>query len=301
MKLFLRQTTKLLSLLLLISAAFGESYALLKYPMGTQSFSTGGVKSSNPTLVGDVGINPALSIYANNILISTNGIRHLAGISGFSGKAILPIENHFLFGELLFLNYGNFDLTDQYGNINGRFSFYELAVNAGYAYKLTNSLGLGSVLTSYQRRANGDINNETFITVGAIYRSPEDSLTIGMSLDHYPLTELSEPSPFSMRLGFSNTLAHLPLRISIDGVIEESGDYHFEIGGNIEITKSFLIHVGMTSYRFDYQTGVARQDVFAGASLGFSYALKKTSIHWGLKSYASMGTVTQAGISRIFW
>jgi len=118
-----------------------------------------------------------LQAFANPALLNTKqdrqvGLSHSFIFAGIQNGAVnfgmhldsLDISVH---GGVQYIDYGNFDLTDQFGNVNGEFGASEIALVVGASKQLADRITIGintnsktsasHSLTSQERKKNLDM------------------------------------------------------------------------------------------------------------------------------------------------
>lgn len=291
-------TTTLLLLLFGAHSALAETpaYQILSYPFGNRSAAMGGTRAVDPSGTIDANGNPASSSFINTLQGQVGFVSHLVGIKGYSASTVLPVERHRLSAELIYFDYGLFDKTDVYGNTSSTFGYHELASSLGYAFVFSDKIRLGGRLGRFQRLADGGSSSDLFYDVGAIYHNAEDSLTVGLYLAALPLGNPSETFPSQLRIGSSKILSHLPLRLNIDGVYGFNELLQIALGGELLIHPAFRVRVGISSTRFDLQTGVNQSDFIAGLSAGFALDYEGVLFEMAGQSFGAAGWINQLSI-----
>ena len=119
-----------------------------------------------------------------------------------------------------FVNYGEADMTDIYGDIIGKVSGSDLALVLGTSYRLYENLDLG-INTRFIYSTLGTYNSFGMtIDMGAIYHLYDKNIDIGFvikniggTIMHY--SDDREIAPTNVMLGLSKRLEHLPFRLNI--------------------------------------------------------------------------------------
>ncbi len=179
--------------------------------------------------------NPALITAAMSHQLALNQNFYFSGIShGYVGYGLsfdsLDLHGHI---ALQYLDYGQFDLSDEIGNINGSFSGNDIAVIAGVSKQLNERIHVGvnmkfihSSLESYRAQAMG-------ADLGVLYQKPGASYAWGLVLKNIgfqfsAFANEKKPLPFDFQIGYSRRLAHLPFRFSIIGQRLYKWDVRYE-------------------------------------------------------------------------
>ncbi len=289
---------------------------------------------------GDVALaqyNPAVTDSLMNNKLSVNNNFHFAGVQQGNvayGKYLKKwgIASH---AAIQYVNFGDFDQADEFGNITGEFSARETALVAGVAKKLNERIQGGinlKLLTgnyaSYRSVAIG-------VDIGFHYNKPDNNSSwalvfknIGGELS--PLVDERKSLPFDLQLGYAKRLQHLPFRISVIGHNLQSPyiryddpdlDNSIDLVGNIDSKSTFsrnfdnlfrhLIISGefligsreQFRLRFGYNH-LRRQELrvrtfrsTAGFSFGVGFNIKKIRIDYGVGTYHLAGSSNHLSIT----
>lgn len=167
-------------------------------------------------------MNPALlcSSATNNLSLSHKFI--FSGISsenldyGFRiGKVKLPFH-----AGIQYLNYGEVNLTNVYGEIGGKVSGSDFAIVLGTSYSLYENLRLGLSTRLIYSNLGGYYSTGLTADLGAMYNFNNKNFDLGFVLKNIGGTLVSysdtkEFAPFNVILGISKKLEHLPFRFSV--------------------------------------------------------------------------------------
>ena len=180
-------------------------------------------------------LNPALSNVLQNNQLSINHNFHFAGVS-FSNVAFgktfdsLGISTHVAVQNV---SYGTFDLTDEFGNINGEFSASEIGVVVGAAKQLNERIRAGVNLKFLSSNFESFGSVALGLDIGLLYARSEESGSWGLVLRNIgrELTAIVDDKrglPFDLQLGYSKKLKHLPFRFSVVGHNLQKWDIRFD-------------------------------------------------------------------------
>ncbi len=235
-----------------------------------------------------------------------------------------------------FMQYGDFKLADEFGNINGSFKASEMAITIGAARKIGDRISAGINLRLINSNLESYNSFGIAADIGAIYWDPVKLLTvsfvirnIGAQLSKYD--DVSENLPLDIQMGLSKRLKHLPFRLSIithslnqwnlryespladDGTVvigedpQEKSSFnigmdnffrHFIINGEFLLGKTEVVKL-----RFGYnhqrrkELTVGSLRSLAGFSGGIGIRIKQFSIDYGFGSYHIAGSTQHIGIS----
>ncbi len=260
------------------------------------------------------------------------------GISdGYAGYA-----KHFATSDITahagiqFIQYGEFTLADEYGEVQGTFKANELALTIGAAKQFGERLSAGANLRFVQSNLESYSSSGLMMDIGGVYENPDNKLTlalavrnVGVQLSSY--AEEYEDLPLNVMLGISKRLEHLPFRFSItahdlhrwdllyDSPLEDAettviGEApreqssfsrnldnafrHLIFGGEFLLGKNENLHL-----RFGYnhqrrmELSVDNLRSFAGFSFGAGIRIKQFSIDYGFATHHIAGSTKHIGIT----
>lgn len=120
-----------------------------------------------------------------------------------------------------YINYGDFDQTDEFGNINGTFSAAEYAITLGAAYQLSERFSAGANLKTITSQLESYNSFGMAVDAGLVYQDTASRFiatlvikSMGTQFTTYREDNF-EPIPFDMQIGISKRLRYLPFRFSI--------------------------------------------------------------------------------------
>jgi hypothetical protein len=238
-------------------------------------------------------------------------------------------------GGIQFMQYGDFKLTNEFGDILGSFKASEMAITLGASKQVGDRISAGANLRLINSNLESYSSFGMALDIGAIYMDPDKRLSasfvvrnVGVQLSKYD--GQSEDLPLDIQLGLSKRLLHLPFRISItahslnqwnlryesplsdDGAIligedpqEKSGFNkgvdnffrHMIFSGEFLLGKTEVIklRVGYNHQRRKELT-VGSLRSLAGFSGGVGIRIKQFSIDYGFGSYHIAGSTQHVGI-----
>lgn len=222
---------KLLLFLLLISfsaeAQVGgeEVFTFIKLPGSSRTTALGGYQIAVFDDDQNLALNnPALLNPRMHQSLSFNHNFHYAGIqNGFASYAHHSDSLNLTFhGGFQYINYGDFVLADDRGNIEGEFKANELAFVVGAGRKINERMHLGMNLKLISSSLESYNSFGIAGDLGATYQSGDGSAifavalkNIGGQLSKYHETAPSEVIPFDLQFAISKRLKYLPFRFTI--------------------------------------------------------------------------------------
>ena len=228
-----------------------------------------------------------------------------------------------------FLNYGTMKDADETDYVHGDFSANDLTVNIGWGRELTPHWSIGANLKGAYSSMYSDYNAFGLgVDVAGTYFHEEKRLTvslvannIGYVLKSYLPEENDRWLPFSMSLGVSQKLEHIPLRyvliynniekwdlrgnsipattidpITGETVTKKSADKfgdnlmrHFTLGAEFTIAKVIALRGGYNYGRRQELKTETRKGM-VGFSFGLGLNFKRFSIDYGRSLYHLAGS-----------
>ena len=280
--------------------------------------------------------NPGVLSDSMHNQLTFNHSFHLSDIGqGFAGygRHIDNINTTFLFG-VQYINYGTFNLTDEFDNINGTFDAAEYAITIGAGRSIYERLDVGAnvkIITSQFESYNSfGLTSD----LSAVYHIDDRGFTatllfrnIGGQLATYR-DGVREAVPFELLFGISKRLKYLPFRFSITAQhlqrwnllfdnpnSEENTIFLGEVStNNNEWIDNFFRHLIFSGeflfgkrenfrLRFAYnhfrkqELSVANLRSLAGFSGGIGFKIKRFRFSYGLCVYHLGGSVSHFSIA----
>lgn len=169
-------------------------------------------------------LNPAL---INSQMDGQLGINHNFNFAGISNGNVayglsldsLGISTH---AAIQYVNYGDFQLADEFGNVNGTFNSREVGVVIGAAKQLNERIRAGANVKFYTGSYEAYNSAAVGLDLGLHYQKPGSSASWGLVLKNMgtevnPIVDTKRGLPFELQLGYSKRLQHLPFRFTITG------------------------------------------------------------------------------------
>lgn len=224
-------------------------------------------------------------------------------------------------GGLTYVNYGEFDGRDEYGNSTGTFSGSETALSIGWAYKIPWSDFHVGVNTKFIYSTYESYNSVgAAFDLGLIYVDEKLDFNaaivirnIGAQFTTYAGQQ--EPLPLEIDAGLSQLLEHVPIRWhitfedlqywnvsfsnpvnaeqSLDGTVTEEKDNifkevfrHTAVGAELFPSGGFNIRLGY-NFRRAAEMKIEEYRTFSGFSGGFGIKINNTKINYTFARYTN--------------
>jgi len=206
--------------------------------------------------------NPSLLNPKMNNTIALNFVDYYTDVSYGSVMYANTLKKYGSFmASMQFINYGQFQRTDASGEITGSFSAGDYAFNLGWGRRLDSNFSIGANLKGIYSHYDDNTSFGLGVDVAGSYIDTKHNFTVtllasnaGRQLKPYRGGNI-EPLPFSLSLGMSKKLKHLPFRYSIVYTHIEKWDLNFTdpaTTGNVDpITNEPIKKSGMDGFGDD--------------------------------------------------
>ncbi len=164
--------------------------------------------------------NPALLKTGMNNHLSMNYVNYFAGINyGYSAYSFQGPKDVQMAAGIHYLNYGEFQRANKYGEKTGTFNASEYALNIIFSKALDTNFTLGanlkpiySNLESYKSLGVAADFGVTYTDTSGLFTAALVLKNIGFQITPYQ-GDTRESIPFEIQLGFSLKLRHAPFRL----------------------------------------------------------------------------------------
>ncbi len=278
--------------------------------------------------------NPAILSAGMNQNINLNYVNYFAGINyGYASYAFTREGLGNFAGGIHYVDYGTFERTDQYGNVDGSFRASEYALNLVYSRTLVDTfltvgLNLKPIFSVYEQYTSLGLAAD----LGLLYHNPRSLTSAGLVLKNmgFQITSFTgtrEKVPFEIQAGITQGLAHAPFRFSIvlqhlerwdltyDKPVEEnyfldSGEEqvsrfdefadklmrHAVFGTELLLGESFHFDLGF-NYKRRQEMKMEEWPGMVGFSWGFGFRIKRFHVAYGRSRYHLAGGTNHFSIT----
>lgn len=329
---------KIFSLLLAVlpATALAQEYAsafnTLRLPASSHAAALGG---QNVTLIEDEPTagwyNPALYANVSDLSAGLDFMTYAAGSTWMGAHFVKAFgERHTMAVGVQYMNYGKMDETDEAGNTLGQFSAKDIVIGAGYSYLLSDRWTGGANLKMMVSNLADYTALAAAIDVSVNYYDDENDLSVSASLQNIG-TQLKAYHdgqrthlPFTLALGFSKGMAHLPVRFHVTMtdvtrwkssyyVLPENKDKdksdkvgfgkialnHFVLGLDILPTDYLYLSVGY-NFRRAYELKASGSSHLAGLSAGAGVNVKHFKFGVSYAKYHQASNSIMANVGYAF-
>ena len=284
-------------------------YEFLRLDMSPRAAALAGSFVANTDDANVMFYNPAGIGSLKDQPVSFSFVKHLLDINSASLSYSRNFEKigRFAVG-VQYINYGNFTQADEFGNKTGEFGAGDFAFTLGYSNILDKNFYYGvNVKFIYSSIASFSSSAYAF-DIGLQYKIPEAKWTIGFSVLNMGSQFSSfgtnkEDLPLDMRLGFSKTLAHLPLTLyfsfnKLSAAYNTLGERfnQFTFGGEIAVSKHLSFRLGYDNEKRS-ELKVGSTAGFGGFNLGLGINISNYRFDYAYSSLGSIGSLHRLGIS----
>jgi hypothetical protein len=286
-----------------------STYDFLKVDTSPRAGALGGSFVSNDDDPNVIFYNPAGLNLLQGTPVSISYVKHLLDINLASVAFSTNLSTIGRMGAAIqYINYGSFDQADENGQKTGTFNAGEAAIILGYANNLDTNFYYGvNLKLIYSSIANRNSDALAF-DAGLHYTFPGENvdigfaiLNVGTQLKSYYTTK--EDLPLDVVFGISKSLAHLPLRLSLDfHELNQKQDNFastfkaFSIGAEFTLSKVLKLRFGYDNQkRQDLEIGSTPG--IAGFNIGFGLHIASYQFDYGYSSLGLIGGLNRIGIS----
>ena len=225
MRYSLRYISVLLALVICLTGRGQEgtsSFDFLNIPTSTHAYALGGTNIS--VIDEDINLvnqNPALLGPESDLQLGLNYMKYVGGINlaGVTfGKA--ASERSAWAAGIQYYGYGKMKSADETGVITGEFSPKDIVFNGIYSHDITTTLRGGVnakvIYSSYEQYTSWALA----VDLGLNYYNADNDLSLslvarnlGGQIKRY--NETFERMPFDLQIGYTQSLQHAPIRVSV--------------------------------------------------------------------------------------
>ena len=303
-----RITISFLSSIFLFQITYaGErpGFAFLNTEMSARGAALSGAMVAKDGEVHGLFYNPATLAGIKGLAWSANYLNHLLDIGGGNLMMAKSTEKGRFGIGVASIDYGSFERLDDRGiSLGDNFGASDILFSFGYGYQIASFISVGTNLKWASSNIDKYSANAFAMDAGFVYENSELDLTIGGGIFNLgksnAFINTKDPLPTNFKIGMSKQLAHLPLRVNLEGAWFTYGNWKALASGEIILSPNFNLVVGMSSNRLDLDTSSLGEDFFSGGSLGFRLLFDVWRIDYALTSYGGAGSIQRFGVSSGF-
>lgn len=298
-----------------------SAYQILRLPTSAHVAGLGGENLS--TVDDDASAvlhNPALLSGVSTGTLGLSFMTYADGAKWMGAQYVRAFgERHTGAAFVHYMGYGEMTETDASGAVLGTFSPKDVVVGVGYSYLLSDAWAGGATFkTVYSSIANYHAA-AIAVDLGLNYYAEDDDLSLAAALRNVgaqikSYDNRTETVPYSLQLGMTKGLEHMPLRFSITAIDLtrwNKRDYyvpsdkslslgrmalnHFVLGAELLPSEVLTLSVGY-NFRRGYELKAAGASHWAGMTAGVGLNLSRVKLNLAYAQYhkstaSLMGTV----------
>lgn len=281
-------------------------YEFLRTHLGARPAAMAGAFVSISGDIHAIYFNPAGLASIGNSWASATYLNHVLDLNSGFVAYTQPIRRIGQLGiGINYMNYGDFEQTDERGNRQGTFGAGSFAIQSSLGRAVNKNLMAG--ISAKLIYASIDQYTATAIALdlGLIYKLPFiEDMNVGLGVFNAGTTidafmDHKDPLPLNFVIGISKKLAHLPLEYCVTANKYIDDDIQFNVGGEFTLSEGVYLRLGYNSLGRDMKIG-ADEDQLAGISLGMGFQWHQMSFDYGLSSFGAIGYLNRATFSYRF-
>ena len=179
-------------------------------------------------------------------------------------------------GGVNYVDMGDFDGRDEFGNPTGTFAATALNYQLGYANRVGEKLSWGISAGGIQDTIADDTKSTYAANLGLIFRSSE-SLSLGLAVQNVGAELGGDPLPFVAKIGMAYTWKSL--LFALDIAAPTDNDVYYGAGLEWWIQDGIALRLG-------YKTN---QDIGAGLTAGLGFNKGKIRFDYAYVPYGELG------------
>jgi len=278
--------------------------------------------------------NPATLRPSMHNYLSVSYINYIKDINYGNATYVRHFGKIGTFGAAMhYINYGKFIEADESGQITGKFSAGDYALNLMWAKNIWGPITIGAnlkpIFSTYEAYNSFGLAADlgvSYTDSTGLFSAGLALKNMGMQITTYDRQGEREPLPFDLQVGFSQKLAHAPLRLCFtfqrlldwnltdkstwDYDQKDEDDYvagnsdtflrqfmrHMIIGAEFVPSQNFSLSLGY-NYQRRRELGVTSNLSFVGLSGGFNVKINKFRLSYAISSYHLAGASNTFSIS----
>ncbi len=293
----------------------------LRLPVSAHTAALGG---ENISLIEDTPTsgwaNPALYANVSDLSVGLDFMTYTAGSSWMGAQFVKAAgDRHTFAANARYMNYGSFDETDAQGNVTGTFKAKDIIVGGAYSYLLSDRWTGGAAAKFVFSNIETYSAIALSLDLGLNYYDEDNDLSLSAAVQNLGVQLKSYADrprghlPFTMSLGMTKGIAHLPARVSVTltDLTRWSGSYYFYpdavtegkdgkvgffrkalnhvvVGLDILPTQSVYLSLGY-NFRRAYELKAAGSSHWAGISAGAGVSTKRVKFGVSYAKYHQAG------------
>lgn len=286
-----------------------NTYDFLRLDMSARAGALGGSYVTNNDDVEVIFHNPSGLNFLEESPASVSFVKHLMDINLFSLAFSTELNDIGRFGAAIkYINYGNFEEADEFGNVTGEFGAGELAFLLGYAGTFEENFYYGANAKVIYSSIADASSSAIGVDLGVHYEFPEMMLNIGASVLNLgsqisSYIDTKEDLPLDIVVGVSKRLENLPVRLSLDfhRLNDDRDEFYqhfkgFSLGAEFYLSRVFTLQFGYDNERRS-DLKIGNSSGIAGFNGGLGVTISEYKFNYGYSSLGLVGALHRITLS----
>ncbi len=162
-----------------------------------------------------------------------------------------PFKKGAICAGITYLGTGDIDKYLNSQDKIGTYNAYDMALTAGYGYKLSDELLVGVSGKLLQSKIDSHDANGLAIDIGVLSKTPVENLTVGGTIQNVgskiKFNKDGDPLPLMVKVGAAYTMLDDNLTAALDITKARDNDAKFNLGCEYLLNKSFAVRAGYNS------------------------------------------------------
>jgi hypothetical protein len=286
-----------------------NTYDFLRLDMSARAGALGGSYVTNNDDVEVIFHNPSGLNFLEESPAAVSFVKHLMDINLFSLAFSTELNDIGRFGAAVkYINYGNFEEADEFGNVTGEFGAGELAFLLGYAGTFEENFYYGANAKVIYSSIADASSSAIGVDLGVHYEFPELMLNIGASVLNLgsqisSYIDTKEDLPLDIVVGVSKRLENLPVRLSLDfhRLNDDRDEFYqhfkgFSLGAEFYLSRVFTLQFGYDNERRS-DLKIGNSSGIAGFNGGLGVTISEYKFNYGYSSLGLVGALHRITLS----
>jgi hypothetical protein len=243
--------------------------------------------------------NPAGLAWLDQAQLSVMHVNYLGGGLYETAAFVTPFSDRIGFGlHFGFLNYGDFDRRDDFGNLTGRYTARDLSAGVGGGLEIAKGLSLGVRSAWISQTIDRNTRNGLWWDLGLLAR-PSKSFRIGVDLKNMGVAENGGAPPFETQWAAAWRWVEVKtlnaIWISAGASLVPHGGDRLNVGAELDHQQRIFFRAGWSPVLEDNGLGIIQ-----GLSLGLGLRARRLQIDYAFTLQDKMGEIHRFSLSYLF-
>lgn len=277
------------------SDAGTSGFPFLKINIGARAVGMGGAFTGLADDASAIYYNPAGLAGIENDQFILGYHNYFVDIQSGLAGALFRLNEHSSLGAYAsYLNYGEFDATDEQGNETGEtFGGGDLMLGVAYSRAVSYNWKVGATVKFIYEKLEDYSATGGAVDLGVKYTDNRERLGLGLAVlnlgsQFSALGDEKYDLPLSIRAGVSYRPIGLPLTVASDVIVPRDNDVDVAIGAEYHELRPIYFRLGWSSFGSNYKIQGSDSD-WAGFAVGAGFDIGELHIGYALQGAAELG------------